>query len=164
MHFKSYIPPGNIFIEIPGYKILIGRIVLMALVLFLVANLCACSAFLEVKNFFREKFTAEDDMKRAVETVEEFFNLIIDKDYEKAYGYLSSEDKEKGSIEDFVNEFRDVTDIISIDIKSVEVKSNIAVVCLDLTDFYDGDEKVYRDIEVSLVRGEDNGWKIVFWK
>jgi len=92
-----------------------------------------------------------------------FFNLLIDKDYEEAYGYISNKDKSRGNLEDFSGEFKNVTDIVSINIKWVEVKNNIAVVGMDLTDSYDGEEKVFKDIEVSLIKEEDGDWKIVFW-
>lgn len=103
-------------------------------------------------------------MNEAIETVNTFFNLLIDKNYEKAYQYLSSKDKSAGSLEDFSNEFKDVTDIVSVDVKWVEIKNNVAIVDVDLTDFYDGEEKVFKDIEVSLVREEDGSWKVAFWK
>ena len=90
--------------------------------------------------------------------------MLIDKDYEEAYWYISSRDKYQKILEDFSNEFKDVTDIISINKNWVEIKNNIAVVGMDLTDSYDGEEKVFKDIEVSLIKEEDGGWKIVFWK
>jgi len=126
--------------------------------------LCSCTAFQNVKEFFKRKFSVETEINRAIETVDIFFNLLIDKNYNEAYEYLSSRDKERHSLDDFYNEFRNVTEIVSIDIKWGEVKNNIAVVGIDLTDFYDGEEKVYADVEVSLVKEEDGSWKIVFWK
>lgn len=117
-----------------------------------------------MKGFFKEKFSVESEMNKATETVDVFFNFLIDKNYRKAYEYLSSSDKSRFSPDDFSDEFRNVTEIVSIDIKWVEVKSNIAIVGIDLTDFYDGEEKVFEDIEVSLVKEEDESWKIVFWK
>ncbi|MDD3819084.1 MAG: hypothetical protein PHG41_04560 [Actinomycetota bacterium] len=126
--------------------------------------LCSCTAFQNVKEFFKGKFSVETEINRAIETVDIFFNLLIDKNYNEAYEYLSSRDKERHSLDDFYNEFRNVTEIVSIDIKWGEVKNNIAVVGIDLTDFYDGEEKVYADVEVSLVKEEDGSWKIVFWK
>jgi len=146
------------------YKFLFGRSFLLILILLLSINLCACTTILNIKSFFKEKFSIEDDINKAVDTVNEFFDLLVDKDYRRAYEYLSSEDKSKGNLEDFSNEFKNVTDIVSVDIKWVEVKNNIAIVGIDLTDFYDGEEKVFRDIEVSLVREDDGNWKVVFWK
>ncbi len=146
------------------YKFLPGRIFLLVLALFLCVSLCACTVISNIGNFFKDKFSAEDDMNEAIETVNTFFNLLIDKNYEKAYQYLSSKDKSAGSLEDFSNEFKDVTDIVSVDVKWVEIKNNVAIVDVDLTDFYDGEEKVFKDIEVSLVREEDGSWKVAFWK
>lgn len=119
----------------------------------------------EVESFFKERFSADKEMDRATAITEEFFNLLIDKNLEEAYEYLSSADKGYGSMEDFSDEFRDVTDIVSVDINWVEVKSNIATVGIDLTDSYDGEEKIFKDIEVSLIKEDEDGdWKIVFWK
>jgi len=141
-----------------------GNIILAIIILFLFCSLCACDTFSEIKRSIVNKFSAEDDMNEAVEVVNEFFDLLSDRNYEDAYEYLSSEDKLKGSEEDFYNEFEDVTDIVSIDVKWVEINNNVAVVCINLTDLYDGEEKVFEDIEVSLVREEEEEWKIVFWE
>lgn len=127
-------------------------------------NLCACTTFSDIAGFFKEKLSAEDERDKAAETVDVFFNLLIDKNYGEAYEYLSSGDREQRSQDDFSDEFKDVTGIVSIKIKWAEVKSNIAVVGIDLTDFYDGEEKLFEDIEVSLIKEEDGSWKIVFWK
>ncbi|MFA5015487.1 MAG: hypothetical protein WC549_08105 [Actinomycetota bacterium] len=122
-----------------------------------------CTFFSNAKDFFIDKFTIEDEIEEVTEIVNEFFNLLIDKEYEKAYEYISSKDKSESSSEDFSDEFKDVTDIVSIDIKWVDIKNNLAVVGMDLTDSYDGEEKVFKEIEVSLLREEDESWKIVFW-
>jgi hypothetical protein len=139
------------------------NIFLSAIVIFLVFSICACDTLSGLKRSVVNRFSAEDDMDEAIEAVNEFIDLLSEKDFEEAYDYLSSKDKLRGSEEDFYNEFKNVTDIVSIDVKWVEVKNNIAVVCIDLTDFYDGEEKVFEDIEVSLVR-EDEEWKIAFWE
>ena len=120
--------------------------------------------FSDIAGFFKEKLSAVDERDKAAETVDVFFNLLIDKNYGEAYEYLSSGDREQRSQDDFSDEFKDVTGIVSIKIKWAEVKSNIAVVGIDLTDFYDGEEKLFEDIEVSLIKEEDGSWKIVFWK
>jgi len=146
------------------YRSFITASFLTGLILFLCITLCSCAEFQNVKEFFKEKFSVEAEINRAIETVDIFFNLLIDKNYNEAYEYLSSRDKERHSLDDFSNEFKNVTDIVSIDIKWGEVKNNIAVVGIDLTDFYDGEEKVYTDIEVSLIKEEDGSWRIVFWK
>ncbi len=137
---------------------------LLIIIILISGILSGCDALSSVKRSILNRFSAEDDMIEAVEVVNEFFNLISDKDYKEAYEYLSAGDKLQGSEEDFRDEFKNVTDIVSINVKWVEVKNNIAVVCVDLTDFYDGEEKVFENIEVSLIR-EDEGdeWKVVFW-
>jgi hypothetical protein len=34
---------------------------------------------------------------------------------------------------------------------------------IDLIDYYDGEEKIYKDILVSLIKDENESWKIKFW-
>jgi len=153
----------SIFLKRYKYKILLGRSFLLILALFLCINLSGCTFFSNVKSFFTEKFSDEGEKDEVVKIVDVFFNLLIDKDYEEAYWYISSRDKSQKSLEDFSNEFKNVTDIVSINKNWVEIKNNIAVVGMNLTDFYDGEEKVFKDIEVSLVREEDGNWKIAFW-
>ena len=138
-------------------------ITLLVLILFLCINFSACTISSNIKSFFKEKFSDEAKKNEVVKIVDVFFNLLIDKDYEEAYGYISNRDKSKKSLEDFSNEFKNVTDIVSINKNWVEIKNNIAVVGMDLTDSYDGEEKVFKDIEVSLIKEEDGDWKIVFW-
>ena len=142
---------------------LLVRSFLLVLILFLCINFSACTLSSNIKSFFKEKFSDEAEMNEVVEIVDVFFDLLIDKDYEGAYWYISSRDKSQKSLEDFSDEFKDVTNIVSINIKWFDPKNNIAVVGIDLTDFYDGEEKVFKDIEVSLIKEEDGDWKIVFW-
>lgn len=133
------------------------------LLCFTLPMLSACSQYGQIKDYFVSRFTAEKEMDKAVKVVEVFFNALMDSDYEKAYKYISSEDKKNNSLEDFKDEFNNVTQIVSIEINWVEVKNNVAIVGIDLTDFYDGEEKIYKDIKVSLVKEEDDSWRINFW-
>lgn len=110
-----------------------------------------------------ERFSSDKEMDVAVETVDIFFDLLMEKNYAEAYKYLSSEDKRGRSEQDFIMEFSDITDIVTVEINWVEVKNNIALVGIDIMDNYDGEEKMYKDIEVSLIKEEDESWKIVFW-
>ncbi len=144
-------------------KILPGRILFIILILLSCVNFSACTFFSNIKSFFIDKFSVDEEIGEVTVIVNEFFDLLIDKEYEKAYEYLSREDRSMGDPEDFSDEFKDVTDIVSIDIKWVDIKNNLAVVGMDLTDSYDGEEKVFKEIEVSLLREDDESWKIVFW-
>lgn len=136
---------------------------MLILAIFLCLSFTGCTFFSNVKSFFIDKFSADEEIEEVAVIVNEFFYLLIDKDYEKAYEYLSSKDRSRGDPEDFSDEFKNVTDIVSIDVKWVDIKNNLAVVGMDLTDSYDGEEKVFKDIEVSLLREDDESWKIVFW-
>lgn len=102
-------------------------------------------------------------MGRAVETVEIFFNFVINEDLEQAYQYISSKDKEKRDLDDFKDEFANITKIVKIEINWVEVKNNIAIVGIDLLERYDEEEKLFKDLEVSLIKEEDESWKVAFW-
>ena len=136
---------------------------LLVLILFLCINFSGCTLSSNIKSFFEGKISDEAEKDKVVEIVSIFFNLLVDKDYGRAYRYISNKDKSQKNLEGFKDEFKNVTDIVSIKIKWVEVKNNIAVVGMDLTDSYDGEEKVFKDIEVSLIKEEDGDWKIVFW-
>jgi predicted transcriptional regulator len=140
----------NIFLAI--------SVILMLLMFF---NM-ACSDGMDVSNKLFSRFKSEDRMDAAVATVESFFQAFIEKDYKKAYAQISNDDKAVYSIEDFEKELKDVTEIIGFKVNWVEVKNNIAIVGIDITDFYDGSEKLYKDIEVSLI-DEEGIWKINFW-
>lgn len=141
------------------------QILLLILTLFVTLSLFGCSyqGYQKAKDFVISRFTSEKDMEEAVKVVEKFFNAIMERDYEVAYKYISTKDKNQRSFDDFKNEFRNVTDIVSVEAKWVEVKNNVAIVGIDLIDFYDGEEKIYKDIEVSLIKEEDGSWKINFW-
>jgi hypothetical protein len=134
--------------------------IILAVIFFL---LSACSNKTDIKALLKDKLKKNDEMSIAVSVVEDFFDYIKDEKYEKAYDFLSSKDKEKHSPEEFEEEFKNVTQITSFEIKWVEVKNNIANVGMDLTDFYDNDEKVYKDLTVSLLKEEDGSWGINFW-
>jgi hypothetical protein len=145
------------------YKILVGRIFILFLVVFLCLSSSACTVFGSVKSFFTERFSIEDDIKEITEVIDTFFHLVRDKDYQRAYEYLSSRDRSMGTLEDFKQDLANVTDIISVNINYIEINNDTAVAGIDITDTYDGEEKIYKDIAVSLVREEDGSWKLVFW-
>ena len=138
-------------------------IIFIIFLIFLCSIFTSCEQYQKIKNSIVQKFTDEEEMSSAVNVVKDFFNALINKDYSKAYKYICSEDKENRRLEDFNSELSNVTDIISIEINWVEIKNNIAVVGIDLIDLYDGGEKVYKNIEVSLMKEEDGSWKINFW-
>jgi len=147
-----------------GEKKLIARpwALMLALVL-LCSVLFSCAPVEKIKAGITNKFTSEQELDSALQVAEEFFDALMDNDYPRAYGLISSEDKKGRSLEDFEQEFKDVTQIVWIKMNWVEVKNNIAVVCIDFIDSYDGTEKTYKDRKVSLVKEEDGSWKINFW-
>ena len=122
-----------------------------------------CTFFNSARESVSERFTGNKEMDKAVETVDTFFGFVIEEDLEKAYQYISSKDKESRELDDFTREFANITKIINIEINWVEINNNIAIVGIDLLERYDGEEKLLKDIEVSLVKEEDESWKVVFW-
>ena len=138
----------------------------LAIIVFLTLTcliFAGCSTIDSGRDLIADRLFSEDEMDEAIETVDRFFKLLMEKDYREAYKYISSRDREKKTEQDFVSEFSDVTDIAKIEINWVEVKNNIALVGIDMIDSYDGEQKMYKDIEVSLVKEEDGSWKIAFW-
>ena len=135
------------------------------LVFILILSLClvltSCSQINDLKGNILSKFSGEKEADKAVKTAKDFFNTLIKKDYEGAYQYIYN-NKNK-TFDDFKNEMKNVTDIISFEVNWVEVKNNIAIVDIDFIDSYDGEEKIYKDMQVSLVKDKDKNWKINFW-
>ena len=122
-----------------------------------------CSSKTDIKTLVRNKLTSEDEMNITVNIVEDFFSYLKSEDYEKAYELLSVKDKEKHDFTVFQEELKNVTKVIEVEINWVEIKNNIANVGIDLTDIYDKEEKVYKDLIVSLLKEEDGSWGINFW-
>ncbi|MBM3710704.1 MAG: hypothetical protein FJW61_09825 [Actinobacteria bacterium] len=123
--------------------------------------LSGCDRLKQLKTTATGIFTREEESNNAVDVVDEFFSAMIEKNYSKAYGYIYNDKNQ--TLEDFRKEMDSVTDIVSVEINWVEVKNNIAVVGIDLIDTYDGEEKIYKDLKVSLVKDTDQKWKINFW-
>lgn len=145
-------------------KAQINTVLIFAIIFFAaIIILTGCSGRTDIKTLVKNKLTSEDEMNVAVGIVEEFFNHLKSEDYEKAYGLLSLKDKEKRGLSDFKEELKSVTRIVEVEINWVEVKNNVANVGIDLTDSYDNEEKVYKDLIVSLLKGEDGSWGINFW-
>jgi hypothetical protein len=89
--------------------------------------------------------------------------MIINSELEEAYNYIYIEEDSDKTVDDFIEEFSDVTRIVSFDINWVELKNNIAIVGIDLVDDYDGEEKLYKDLQISLIKDGNEEWKINFW-
>jgi hypothetical protein len=138
----------------------LSLIVIVALALF---SISGCSTAQKGKEFISEKLSSEDEMDAAIEVVDSFFALIMEKDFKQAYGFISKSDREEKTEQEFISEFSDVIDIVKVEINWVEVNNNVGTVGIDLIDTYDGEQKMYKDIEVSLIKEEDGSWKIVFW-
>jgi hypothetical protein len=145
---------------LPRLKLVLALMAILAAVL---PAFSGCSTAEEAKVFISERLSSRDDMDAAVEVVDRFFALIMENDLREAYTLISESDRNIRYEKDFINEFEDVTEIVKVEINWVEVNNNIATVGIDLIDTYDGDEKMYKDIEVSLIKEEDGSWKIVFW-
>lgn len=135
-------------------------ITLLAIIVFCISG---CSTAEKGREFISDKLSSDDEMDAAIEVVEQFFAFIMEKDFGKAYELVRKGDREKKTEQEFISEFRDVTDIEKVEINWVEVNNNVGTVGIDLIDIYDGEKKMYKDIEVSLIKEEDGNWKIVFW-
>ena len=129
----------------------------------IVLGISSCNTAEKGREFISDKLSSDDEMDAAIEVVDSFFELIMEKDYNHAYELISKSDREEKTEQEFISEFRDVTDIVKVEINWVEVNNNVGTVGVDLIDTYDGEQKMYKDIEVSLIKEEDESWKIVFW-
>jgi len=125
--------------------------------------LTGCTKITSLKNDILSRFGSEKNSEEAIAAVRQFFDLLIIKDYDSAYSLVYIPPGSGKNLEDFKKELISVTEIVSIEINWVEVKNNIAIVGIDMIDTYDGEEKIYKDMQVSLVRDENEIWKINFW-
>ena len=142
---------------------LIAVLLIFLFILVLAFPLAGCSKKVDVKTLLKNKLSGEDAMNAAVAVVDDFFRNLKSGNLEESFKLISSQDKLTHDINDFKKELENVTQIVDIEINWVEVKNNISNVGIDLTDSYDNEEKVYKDIIVSLVKEEDGSWKINFW-
>ena len=138
-------------------------LLIMLFILALAFSLAGCSKKVDIKTIVKNKLSGEDAMNAAVAVVDDFFKNLKSGNLVESFNLISSQDKINHDINDFKKELENVTQIVNIKINWVEVKNNIADVGIDLTDSYDNEEKVYKDIVVSLVKEEDGSWKINFW-
>lgn len=122
-----------------------------------------CSRKADIETVIKNKLSGDDKMNAAISVVDNFFKALIAENIDEAYNLISSSNKKNHSIADFKKELKNVTRIIEVKINWVEIKNNIANVGIDLVDSYDNEEKVYKDLVVSLVKEEDGNWKINFW-
>ena len=155
------------FLKIQGNgKIAIKSITMVFIFLLVISSqfMSGCTIIDTAAEYLYGKFSSEKEMDIAVEVTGVFFDLLIEEDYRQAYKYVSSSDKDRGSEQDFVDEFKDITKIMGADINWVEIKGNTALLGVDILDSYDGEQKMYKDIEVSLIKEEDGSWKVVFWE
>lgn len=126
-------------------------------------SLASCTQMGVLKDNILNKFTNSKEEESAVRVVKDFFKALVDKNYEAAFQNIYNPG-EKRSVDDFKNELADMTDIVSIDTNWVEIRNNVAIVGIDLIDTYDNEEKLYKDMRVSLLKDEEDGkWKINFW-
>lgn len=136
---------------------------IVLVILVLAFPLAGCSKKVDMTTLLKNKLSGEDAMNAAVAVVDDFFRNLKSGNMEESFNLISSQDRLTHDINDFKKELANVTQIVNIEINWVEVKNNIADVGIDLVDSYDNEEKVYKDIVVSLVKEEDGSWKINFW-
>ena len=147
-------------------RIFIKSIAVIFMFLFVISSqlISGCTVIDTAGEYIYGKFSNEKEMDRAVEVAGVFFDLLIEEDYRQAYKYISSSDKKRSGEQEFVDEFKDTTKIIGVEINWIEIKGNIALLGVDLLDSYDGEEKMYKGIELSLIKEEDEKWRVVFWE
>ncbi len=127
-----------------------------------------CGQITGLKDGIVSRFDSGKQEDEAVSVVKGFFEDLIEEDLDSAYKYIytpqppGAKDPVKTQ-KDFEKEFENITKIESFEINWVEVKNNIATVGVDLIDTYDGEEKIYKDLVVSLVKDSNEEWKINFW-
>lgn len=151
--------------NLSGFITLFGKaivILICFLMIFFIFN--GCDRILDFKDNIFSRFTSEKDQNSAVETVDVFLNHIVNRELEQAYDYIYIREDSKKDMDDFISEFSAVTQIISFEINRVEVENNIAVVEVDLIDTYDNEKKLYKDLKISLVKDDNDEWKINFWQ
>ena len=142
---------------------LISVLLIMLIIPVLTLQLSGCSKKVDIKTIVQNKLSGEDEMNAAVGVVDDFFSNLKSGNLEESFNLISSQDKLAHDLDDFKKELENVTQITDIKMNWVEVKNNVADVGIDLSDSYDNEEKVYKDIVVSLVKEEDGSWKINFW-
>ena len=138
-------------------------VVIVLILLSSLVYLSGCEKITGFKNGILDRLSSEKQTDAAVAIVNQFFNFLIVQDYGSAYALVYVSPESPKTIEDFKKEFLSITKIVSIEINWVEIKNNIAIVGVDMIDTYDGEEKIYKDIQVSLVKDKDESWKINFW-
>jgi len=147
----------------PKAKSILVYISILLIMLSLVTFMAGCSKKVDIKTLLKNKLSGDDAMNAAVDVVDNFFKYLEAGKLEEAFNLISTQDKSDHNIDDFRKELKNVTKIVEIKINWVEVKNNIANVGIDLIDSYDNEEKVYKDLVISLVKDEDGSWKINFW-
>src|SRR5665647_1667951 len=125
---------------------LIAVLLIFLFILVLAFPLAGCSKKVDVKTLLKNKLSGEDAMNAAVAVVDDFFRNLKSGNLVESFNLISSQDKINHDINDFKKELENVTQIVDIKINWVEVKNNISDVGIDLTDSYDNEEKVYKDI------------------
>lgn len=147
-------------------RIFIAALISLVMILMLLPSavfLTGCEKIAGFKNDILGVFGSGQQSDAAVSTVKQFFDFLIAQDYDSAYVLIYTPPQSVKTMEDFKKEFLSVTKVVSIEINWVEVKNNIATVGIDMIDTYDGEEKIYKDMLISLVKDKDESWKINFW-
>ena len=144
-------------------KSILVYLIIFLLIFSFMSLLTCCSKRVDIKTLLKNKLSRDDEMNAAVGIVDKFFKALEAENMDEAFKLISSKDKTNHNFNEFKKEFRNVTKIIEIEINWVEVKNNIANVGIDLVDSYDNEEKVYKDLVVSLIKEKDGSWKINFW-
>ena len=96
------------------------------------------------------------------EVVVLFMDDIVKGDFESAYQYIETLDKEQGGVGKFISEADSMLKIVGYRIISVSEDKFLAEVTMNLTTEYEGKKKTTTDFVVTLVKEEED-WKIDYW-
>jgi len=142
---------------------LTGLLIAFICLFFAFFTFTGCEKIDELRYDITSRFGSGEEADKAVKVVKDFFEALIADDLDLAYEFVYNPENSTQTFDAFKKELEDTTQIIKVEINWVEVKNNIAIVGVDLMDTYDGEEKIYKDLEISLVKNGNQEWKINFW-
>lgn len=118
--------------------------------------------FILIIAFFPSCSREKTNIVEPNEVVVLFMDDIVKGDFQSAYQYIETPDKEQGGIGRFVSESDSMLKVVDYEIVSVKQDKFLAEVTLNLTTEYEGKRKTATGVIITLVKEEEN-WKIDYW-